>query len=129
MGRFILIISIVLTFSCNSEDSLNSMDLEFWIGDYEVQVIDGDEVNCSTYIPPEIISLTGDNEFEVINSCSDHTLAKGEFDFVNGVFYLDPEVGISYEMFIFIEEDDIFRIYNCLPGSGNCSIRMARKIL
>lgn len=124
--------------SCSNDDdtSLDVNTVDFWIGEYEIQVIGGDSVDCNViFLLPETIIISPDR-FQVVTDCEDGgVLIEGSYTFDEGLFELfvdnitqEPEDLPEFEMQIFEDENQNVRIYRCIHESGSCTLRLGKRV-
>ena len=131
-----LVFILLMAISCKEDDNPDVYDLEYWLGKYEVDTIDGQAVDCNiVYLQPELITITDDFRFSVNSRCDgEDVLTKGYYEFENGVFFLfvdwivsEPDVP-EFEMQILQDRENNVRIYRCSPSSGSCELRIGTRI-
>jgi len=109
--------------------------LEYWLGTYEIDTIGGSPVSCDVdFLNDELLTIESEYRWRVENLCSGELLSEGDFEFNMGFFNLfvdwsiqDPDVP-EYEMQIFQYNQNRIRLFTCAPNTGNCTVRLGRKI-
>lgn len=128
----------VFLFACSSDDeTLSVNDLSYWVGEYEINVINGQDVDCGViYLIPETIVINPDGRFQVLSRCDDGgVMVEGDFEFEEGLFdlYVDwvvqePLDLPEFEMQIFQDNDGGVRVYRCSALTGSCTLRSGQRI-
>jgi hypothetical protein len=122
MKKLFIVLITIMFFSCE-EVEFGVNDLQYWLGDYEIIEINGEDVDCEVdYLLPEIISFKPDREIQIINNCTGNLIAEGDFEFENGLFILELP-NVVFELQIFEDEEGSIRMYRCPANSGACTLR------
>ncbi|MEM9324480.1 MAG: hypothetical protein AAGA85_02445 [Bacteroidota bacterium] len=137
--RVLLILAIAIVFiSCSDDEGPVIPDpnaLETWLGSYQIDTIGAEPIDCGIeFLQGEIITIQGDETFDIESTCTGATLADGTYEFSDGIFLLyisfritEPDIP-EFELQIFNAPGDRVRMYRCAFGTGNCTIRKGDRL-
>lgn len=135
--RCLVLLLVAINFACQSDDESvpNPLQVETWIGEYEIDTIGINPVGCSIeFQEGELFALNRDETFTITSTCTDNLIADGSYTFEKGVFQLFVSFRVTepdrpeFELQIFDSQDGRITMYRCLPNFGECTIRRGRRL-